>query len=403
MIAVEEAQARILEAFSTLPAEEVALSEAAGRVLAEDLVSRRTQPPAAVSAMDGYAVRAADIAQAPVALRQVGAVPAGAAHDGALGPGECVRIFTGAPLPAGADAIVIQEDVEAAGDEIRVAEAVAAGTYVRPAGLDFKAGEVGLAAGRRLSARDIGLAAAMDRPWLRVRQKPRIAILASGDEVVMPGDPIGPNQIVSSNSHALAAFVRARGGEAVMLGIARDTIASIRELAAAARDADLLLTTGGASVGDHDLIQEALGRDGLDLDFWRIAMRPGKPLMFGRLGQTSLLGFPGNPVSSVVCALIFLGPAIDRMLGAGETDLSDTALLGTALEQNDRRQDYMRAALARDADGRLVATPFPRQDSSMMATVARADCLIVRPPHAPAAAAGAVVSILHLADRSSGL
>ena len=403
MIAVEEAQARILEAFSTLPAEEVALSEAAGRVLAEDLVSRRTQPPAAVSAMDGYAVRAADIAQAPVALRQVGAVPAGAAHDGALGPGECVRIFTGAPLPAGADAIVIQEDVEAAGDEIRVAEAVAAGTYVRPAGLDFKAGEVGLAAGRRLSARDIGLAAAMDRPWLRVRQKPRIAILATGDEVVMPGDPIGPNQIVSSNSHALAAFVRARGGEAVMLGIARDTIASIRELAAAARDADLLLTTGGASVGDHDLIQEALGRDGLDLDFWRIAMRPGKPLMFGRLGQTSLLGFPGNPVSSVVCALIFLGPAIDRMLGAGETDLSDTALLGTALEQNDRRQDYMRAALARDADGRLVATPFPRQDSSMMATVARADCLIVRPPHAPAAAAGAVVSILHLADRSSGL
>ncbi|MBT5413306.1 MAG: molybdopterin molybdotransferase MoeA, partial [Rhodospirillaceae bacterium] len=309
MISVEDARAHILEAFSVLPAEEIALAEAAGRVLAEDLVARRTQPPAAVSAMDGYAVRAADITAAPVTLRQIGAVPAGASHDGALGQGECVRIFTGAPLPEGADAIVIQEDVEAQGDDIRIAQAVPAGTYVRPAGLDFKAGETGLAAGRRLTARDIGLAAAMNRPWLRVRQKPRIAILASGDEVVMPGDPIGPNQIVSSNSHALAAFVRARGGQPVMLGIARDTIQSIRETAAAARDADLLLTTGGASVGDHDLIQEALGEDGLDLDFWRIAMRPGKPLMFGRMASTALLGFPGNPVSSMVCALIFLGPA----------------------------------------------------------------------------------------------
>ncbi|MBT6116531.1 MAG: molybdopterin molybdotransferase MoeA [Rhodospirillaceae bacterium] len=403
MISVEDARAHILEAFSVLPAEEIALAEAAGRVLAEDLVARRTQPPAAVSAMDGYAVRAADITAAPVTLRQIGAVPAGASHDGALGQGECVRIFTGAPLPEGADAIVIQEDVEAQGDDIRIAQAVPAGTYVRPAGLDFKAGETGLAAGRRLTARDIGLAAAMNRPWLRVRQKPRIAILASGDEVVMPGDPIGPNQIVSSNSHALAAFVRARGGQPVMLGIARDTIQSIRETAAAARDADLLLTTGGASVGDHDLIQEALGEDGLDLDFWRIAMRPGKPLMFGRMASTALLGFPGNPVSSMVCALIFLGPAIDRMLGAPPADLTDTARLGTDLRANDRRQDYLRAGLHRAEDGALVATPFPRQDSSMMATVARAECLILRPPLAPAAAAGDPVSILHLSDRSSGL
>ena len=403
MISAEEAQARILDAFTTLPAEEIALSEALGRVLAEDLTARRTQPPAAVSAMDGYAVRAADIAAAPVTLRQVGAVPAGASHDGALGPGECVRIFTGAPLPQGADAIVIQEDVEAGGEIIRIAAAVAAGTYVRPAGLDFKEGETGIVAGRRLTARDIGLAAAMNRPWLRVRQKPRIAILASGDEVVMPGDPIGPNQIVSSNSHALAGFVRARGGESVMLGIARDTIPSIRETAAAARDADLLLTTGGASVGEHDLIQQALGEEGLELDFWRIAMRPGKPLMFGRLAATALLGFPGNPVSSMVCALIFLGPVIDRMLGTPAIDLTDRARLGTDLRANDRRQDYLRAGLARADDGALVATPFPRQDSSMMATVARADCLILRPPHAPAAPAGEAVPILHLSARVSGL
>jgi len=403
VISVEEAQARILDAFATLPAEEIALSDALGRILAEDLTSRRTQPPTAVSAMDGYAVRAADIAAAPVTLRQVGAVPAGASHDGTLGPRECVRIFTGAPLPQGADAIVIQEDVEEEGDKIRIAEAVTAGTYVRPAGLDFKVGETGIAAGRRLTARDIGLAAAMNRPWLRVRQKPRIAILASGDEVVMPGDPIGPNQIVSSNSHALDAFVRARGADPMMLGIARDTIPSIRETAAAARDADLLLTTGGASVGEHDLIQKALGEDGLELNFWRIAMRPGKPLMFGRLASTALLGFPGNPVSSMVCALIFLGPAIDRMLGTPPMDLTDRARLGADLRENDRRQDYLRAGLVRAEDGILIATPFPRQDSSMMATVARAECLILRPPHAPAAAAGEAVPILHLSARVSGL
>jgi molybdopterin molybdotransferase len=221
--------------------------------------------------------------------------------------------------------------------------------------------------------------------------------------VVMPGDPVGPNQIVSSNGHALAGFVRARGGEPVMLGIARDTIDSIRATAAAARDVDLLLTTGGASVGEHDLIQQALGEDGLELDFWRIAMRPGKPLMFGRLGATALLGFPGNPVSSMVCALIFLGPVIDRLLGTPAVDLADRARLGTDLRENDRRQDYLRASLSRAEDGALIATPFSRQDSSMMATVARADCLVLRPPHAPAAVAGETVPILHLASRASGL
>jgi len=397
MISVEDAFARITGAFARLPAEQVALADALGRVLAADVVSRRTQPPADVSAMDGYAVRATDVAKVPVTLTQIGAAPAGAAFEGTVGKGETVRIFTGGVMPAGADAVVIQEDTEADGDRILIKERAPAGHYVREAGLDFRAGQVGVAAGTRLGPREIGLAAAMNVPWLSVVRRPRVAILATGDEVVMPGDPAGPDQIMSSNGLALAGFVRERGGAPIDLGIARDDEAALRSAAAGARGADLLVTCGGASVGEHDLIQSALKPDGLDVDFWKIAMRPGKPLIFGRLGETPLIGLPGNPVSSLVCAILFVGPAIDAMLGLDPgAERTVTVALGADLGENDRRQDYLRATLARDASGALVATPFERQDSSMLSRFVDADCLIVRAPHAAPVKAGATVEAILL-------
>ena len=396
MISVEEALRRVLEAFGPLAAEQVSLAEGLGRVLAEDVVARVTQPPKAVSAMDGYAVRAADVRHAPAALRCVGMAPAGAAYEGRLGPGEAVRIFTGAPVPEGADAIVIQENTKAEGDGVVVLEAPQPGRYIRRAGLDFARGEVGIRAGRRLGPRDIALAAAMNVPWLSVRRKPRIAILATGNEIVMPGDPLGPNQIVSSNALALAAAITVWGGEPINLGIAQDTKESLQALASGARGADLLVTTGGASVGEHDLVQSALGERGLEVAFWRIAMRPGKPLIFGRFGDTPLLGLPGNPVSSMVCAVVYLRPALERMLGLAAAAPRATARLGRDLAENDRRQDYLRSRLERAGDGELIATPFEVQDSSMLSRLAHADCLVIRPPLAPPAKAGERVSIIPL-------
>ena len=395
MISVEEAKARILAAFAPLPAEQVSLPRALGRVLAEDVVARVTQPPDAVSAMDGYAVRAADVEKVPVTLRQIGEAPAGDAHAGGIGPGETVRIFTGGPLPAGADTIVIQENTRAEGNAITVLEPAPAGRYVRPAGLDFAAGQVGIRAGRMLTVRDVGLAAAMNWPWLKVRRRPRIAILATGNEVVMPGDPLNRHQIVSSNGVALAAFVSAAGGEPIDLGIVPDAPEALQRAAVGARGADLLVTSGGASVGDYDLVRSALGETGLAIDFWQIAMRPGKPLIFGRIGGTPMLGLPGNPVSSLVCAMVFLRPALAKMMGlAAQPEPTHTALLGVDLAANDRRQDYLRSRLARGADGRLIATPFTKQDSSMLSTLAQSDCLVIRPPNAPPAKAGDAVEIL---------
>ena len=397
MISVEEALARITGAVAPLPAETLGMAEALGRVLAEDVAARATQPPADVSAMDGYAVRAEDIAQVPSRLRVLGEVPAGGLFEGAVGPGEAVRIFTGAPLPAGADTIVIQEDTEPEGDGVLVKEAASKGAYVRPAGLDFKAGETGLKAGHRLSARDIGLAAAMDLPWLKVHRRPRIAILATGDELALPGEPRGPSQIVGSNGFSLAAFVTACGGLPILLGIAPDERDALGALAEGARGADLLVTSGGVSVGAHDLVRTALGDHGLAVDFWKIAMRPGKPLLFGRIGETPILGLPGNPVSTLVCATLFLRPAMGVMQGLGAAPAQvDSAVLGADLPANDRRQDYLRARLETDSEGRRLAMPFPRQDSSMLATLARADCLIVRPPLAVPARAGDLVEIVPL-------
>jgi molybdopterin molybdotransferase len=395
MISVEEARARLLAPLQPLPPEQISLAEGVGRVLAEDLAARRTQPPFAVSAMDGYAVRAEDVAQVPVTLRIIAEIPAGAGYDGTLGKGEAARIFTGAPLPQGADAIVIQEDTARRDDKVEVREGASKGRYVRRAGLDFAEGEVLLNAGTRLSPRHIGLAAAMNRPWLFVHRRPRVGILSTGDEIVMPGDPIGQHQIVSSNALALAAFMTACGAVPVLVGNAPDDPDALRHIAAAAQGTDLFVTTGGVSVGEHDLVRDVLSEEGLSIDFWQIAMRPGKPLMVGRYRGVPMVGLPGNPVSTLVCSLLFLKPALDRLSGLpDDNEPQQTARLGIALKQNDRRQDYLRARLVRAADGVIEAVPFEVQDSSMMRPLAASDCLVMRPPHAPALPAGAEVPIV---------
>ncbi|HEY7687995.1 MAG TPA: molybdopterin molybdotransferase MoeA, partial [Dongiaceae bacterium] len=294
-------------------------------------------------------------------------------------------------------AVVIQEDTAADGDHVEIRSSSHAGRHVRAAGTDFSRGDVLLTKGRLLTARDIGIAAAMNSPWLRVTRRPRVAIIATGDEVVMPGDAIGPTQIVSSNSLSLSAFVAACGAEPVHLGIAADDLGTLRAMAQGAAGADLLVTSGGASVGEHDLVQQAFGEAGMKLDFWKIAMRPGKPVIFGRIGATPVLGLPGNPVSALVCSTLFLRPAIDAMLGRLTAEApTPTAILGRDLPENDSREDYLRAQTSFDDKGRLVATPFPKQDSSMLSLMAKADCLIVRPIRAPAIAAGSMVPIVEL-------
>lgn len=405
MISVEDARTKIIEAMPLMPGEQIALADAFGRVLAEDVAARRTQPPKAVSAMDGYAVRAEDVASLPARLKVIGDVPAGQSFDRTVGPMEAVRIFTGAPVPDGADAIVIQENTTRDGADVDVIDGEAPiGRYIRPAGLDFSEGDVLLTAGRRLTARDIGLAAGMNVPWLKVRRKPRIALLATGDEVVMPGDPVGANQIVSSNGLALRSLIVACGGEPVDLGIAPDSEDALKAMAEGARGADMLVTTGGASVGDHDLVQKVLGDIGLEVDFWRIAMRPGKPLMFGRIEATQMLGLPGNPVSALVCATIFLWPALNAMLGLDDLSVVERrAILDTPLPENDERQDYLRASLTSTDDGSVVASAFTKQDSSVFSGLARADGLLIRPPFAPAAKKGDPVRIIPLAGGSQSL
>jgi molybdopterin molybdotransferase len=396
MISVEEARERIVAELQPTPAEIVALADAWARVTASPVIARLTQPPADVSAMDGYALRASD-GTPGAALHVIGAAPAGHPFAGTVGPGQAVRLFTGSIVPDGADAILLQEDATATGTEVRVNEAVAAGRHIRRAGQDFSAGAAVVSAGRRLTARDIGLAAAANHPWLTVHRRPRVAILATGDEIAMPGEPIPAGGIVSSNSHALAALVRAAGGESVVLPVAADTHEAVAAVADAVHGMDMLVTTGGASVGDHDLVIDSLKTRGLKLNFWQIAMRPGKPLLFGTLGSIPVLGLPGNPVSALVCAILFLLPALSRLSGLpAAAPPTVQAVAGAALRANDHRADHLRATAALDAHGRLLATPFPVQDSAMLRRLALADALILRAPHAPALPEGSEVTVIRL-------
>ena len=401
MISVSEALKHIIENFSPLESELVTLSECLGRVLATDLASRVSHPPAAVSSMDGYAVRAMDTTNAPVVLKLVGESQAGGGFDGVLQAGETVRIFTGAPVPKGADAIVMQENTEPADGGVSMLQSVPEGKFIRPAGMDFSVGDVLLKSGTVLNARHIGLAAGMNAPELSVRRKPRVAILATGDEVVMPGQPMGPSQIVSSNSFLLASLVRTFGGESINLGIAGDTIEQLETAIEGAIGTDLLVTIGGASVGDYDLVGKVLDQAGMRQIFYKIAMRPGKPLLFGilggRFGRLPVLGMPGNPVSAGVCSMLYMKPAIATMLAIPEPAVTrHTARLGQDLPENDKRQDYLRASLSQGTDGDRIATPVGRQDSAMLARFADAGCLIVRPPLAPPAKIGDTVEIIPL-------
>jgi molybdopterin molybdotransferase len=396
LLPVATARGLILAEVEPLAREMVALTEAHGRVLAEDLKASRDQPPFAASAMDGYAVRAADIAVLPASLRIIGKAPAGRRFRGAVGPGEAVRIFTGAPVPEGADTVVIQENAVEAGDAVTVTAVTPPGKNIRDAGLDFRCGAVVLPAGSVLSPRAIGLAAAMNLPVLPVRRKPVVAILATGDELVPVGERPREDQIISSNSHALAAMVQQFGGAPDDLGIVGDVVAATERAIAKAQGADILVTIGGASVGEHDLVRSALEQRGIGLSFWQIAIRPGKPLMFARTGGQRIIGLPGNPVSALLCARIFLKPLIYRLLGLASEETLAKARLETALPANDQREDYMRAWLKRASDGTITAAAFARQDSSMQATLYVAQGLIVRAPFAPAAAPGDIVDLMEI-------
>ncbi|HEY1542351.1 MAG TPA: gephyrin-like molybdotransferase Glp [Xanthobacteraceae bacterium] len=400
LLSVADAQALVLKDANPLPAENAALAAAHGRVLAADLTARRTQPPAAVSAMDGYAVRAVDVATAPARLRLIGEVAAGHPFDASIGAGEAARIFTGGVVPRGADTIVIQEHTARDGDTVIVEKPSGPGRHIRAEGLDFKAGAALLAAGHRLTARDLALAAAMNHPLVPVHRRAKVAVLATGDELVMPGTTPGDGQIVYSNGFALAAQIASEGAEVIDLGIAPDrldaTVAAVRR----ARDAqvDVLVTTGGASVGDHDLVQRAFAAEGMALSFWKVAVRPGRPLMHGRLGAMDVLGLPGNPVSSYVCGVLFLVPLLRRL--AGRRDLgpdTESAILGCDLAANDERADYLRATLTAGLDGSAVATPFRVQDSSMLSPLASAGCLVIREAYAAAAKSGTRCAIVKLA------
>jgi molybdopterin molybdotransferase len=406
LMPVADALAAILAGADPLPEEIVALDAAFHRVLARDVAARRTQPPLAMSAMDGYAVRAADAADLSVRLKVIGEVAAGRPFERRLGAGEAVRIFTGGVIPEGADAVIIQEDTirEASGgdgDRIAITEAAVKGRHIRPAGVDFREGDVLLAKGTRLTDRDLSLAAGMNYPELAVCRRPKVAVLATGDELVMPGSTPGPGQIVYSNGYGLRALARAEGAEVVDLGIAADTVAATTDGIRRARDAnaDILITMGGASVGDHDLVKRSLEACGVAMAFWRIAMRPGKPMMHGRLGAMRVIGLPGNPVSSYVCGFLFLAPLIRALSGRTNVlHVRQAALLGRDLAANDQREDYLRARLEQRADGTLIAMPVAQQDSSLLGNLAAAQALVVRPPLAPAAAKGSHCELLRLPE-----
>lgn len=392
---IAEALEVILGPARPLAEEWAPLHEADGRVLTRDLAARRTQPPQDVSSMDGYAARAADL---PGRLQVIGEAAAGHPFAGFVSGGTAVRIFTGAEMPAGADTVVMQEDVTRDGESVAVPMPSPAGRFIRPRGLDFSEGVTALAAGTRLNPRNLALAAAMNHPALPVHRRPHVAILSTGDELVEPGTAPGPGQIVSSNAFALAAIARREGAVATVLPTAPDrqdeTLAAVR--GARAAGVDILVTSGGASVGEYDLMNKVIAAEGATLGFWKIAMRPGKPLMTADLSGMRLIGLPGNPVASFVCALLFLVPLIRSL--SGRTDLhlpEEEAVLGDPLPANDQREDYLRARLI-EVDGQWRTSAFGVQDSSMMRLLCEADVLIVRPAFAEPAPKGAPCRILRL-------
>lgn len=390
MIPTAEALERLFALTRPLGTEEVPLAEAAGRVLAADVVARRAQPPFAASAMDGYAVRAADITEG-AAFRVIGEAPAGRAYPGHVGPGEAVRIFTGAPVPDGADFVVIQEDAETTPTGMRLAALPSSNANIRPAGGDFAPGDR-IVAPRRLRPADIALAAAMNAPTVTVRRRPEVAVIATGDELVQPGEAPGPHQIVASNALGLKALFEEAGAIARLLPIARDTEASLEAAFRLARGADLIVTIGGASVGDHDLVAPVAERLGMERAFYKVAMRPGKPLMAGRMGEAAVVGLPGNPVSAMVCGHIFVLPMLRTILGFPPAPAPRLAArLARAIDANGPREHYMRAR--REGGG---VAPFDRQDSSLLSILSGADALLVRPPNDPAREAGAKVEIVPL-------
>ncbi|TPN66533.1 molybdopterin molybdotransferase MoeA [Mesorhizobium sp. B1-1-1] len=398
LLPVAAALERLLEGAAPLVSESVSLLEAVDRVLAEPVVALRTQPPFNASAMDGYAVRAVDVASVPSRLSVMGVAAAGRGFDGAVGKAQAVRIFTGAPLPQGADTIVIQENVrDLGGGSIEVVEPTAEGRNIRRFGLDFSEGDILLEKGRVLDPAALSLVASANHPRVGVVKRPLVAIIATGDELLPPGSELGPDQIISSNAYGVAAAAQSVGAHALDLGIAADREEAIAALVrkAVAAGADVVVTLGGASVGDHDLIHDVLTGEGMTLGFWKIAMRPGKPLMFGRLGDIRCIGLPGNPVASLVCSQLFLKPLLARLGNRNFRQDIRQARLGAAMQANDLRQDYVRAVVRQEA-GMLVATPFSIQDSSMLRMLADANGLIVREPFVSAAAAGDACSVLML-------
>ena len=390
MLNVAEALDLVLGLVAPLPSEPVTLRNSFGRTLARDIIAHRDQPPFAASAMDGYAVHGADVAEGAT-FTVVGEAAAGHRFAGDVGQGQAVRIFTGAPLPNGLDYVVIQEDVVRSGDEITVQSGFDTSTYVRPSGADFKAGDT-LSAPRVMTPSDVALAASMNAGVLDVTRKPRIALMATGDELVIAGETPAPDQIIASNTFGLAAMVEALGAEVQLLPIARDSVASLTQAFTLAKGADVVVTVGGASVGDHDLVGQVASELGLDRAFYKIAMRPGKPLMAGHFQGGALLGLPGNPVSAMVCGKLFLEPMIRKMLGA--TDVTPGARLlplTASVGKNGPRAHYMRGVV-QDHKVRV----FDRQDSALLTVLNQANCLIVRPPHDPERPEGFEVMVIDL-------
>jgi molybdopterin molybdotransferase len=396
LMPVEDALIRILRGVKPLPTETVPLKQAHGRVLAKPVKATRDQPPFAASAMDGYAVRHADIKQIPATLKIAGTSAAGHAYIGTLKPGHAIRILTGAPLPKGADTIVIQENTTQNGADLTITAPTPPGKNIRKRGLDFAKGVELIARGTKLNARDIGLAAAGNTARVHVTRRPHVVVLTTGDELVLPGQVPRADQIVSSNSHAIEAMVRAWGAEVTNLGIVKDTLKATEAAIRKGLGSDLLITTGGASVGDHDFVQQALKNCGVKIDFWKIALRPGKPLMFGTRGKTRIIGLPGNPVSALVCSRIFIKPLMESMQGIEQEQQIITAKLAAALPENDNRKDYIRATMQIASSGTRTVTPYSTQDSSMQRTLRTAQCLIMREPFAPLAQIGDEVDILIL-------